>query len=154
MKKFLKVVGIVLGGIVLFFAALAFWSVQAISDAQERVTPFMEQSVPLVATWDVNNFEALLTPEMVESAQSEKGQKAFKYLSKVGGLKSFSAPKVLKVSSISDISGTGTDIAIVQVNAEFDNGPGVFTFTLLETDSGYLIQGINLNSDFFLEEGN
>ncbi|TDO96188.1 hypothetical protein [Marinomonas balearica] len=152
MKKFLKIVGVVVVVIITTFAILAFLMFNSISDTNEKAIPFIEESMPLVTTWNMDNFGELLTPETLQNLRSERGQKVITSLSRIGDLKSFKKPTFVKSTSSANSEGTGGKTAIYTVEAEFENGQGLFTFTLLESESGYLIHGIHLNSDFFMEQ--
>jgi len=151
-KKFLKAVGILVVVFIIFISGLLYWSASETDELTAEVTPFIETSMPLVTTWDVDKFKHLVSPEGLASFESEKGRRIIAYVSKVGSLKSFDKPIFVKSTSTASTSGKGRTIATFTVKARFENGDGVLTFTLVRTGSSYLILGINLSSDIFLEE--
>ena len=152
MKKFLKFVGISVVVLVVVISSLLYWAASETDELTAEVTPFIETSMPLVATWDLDKFKHLLSPEGLAGFESERGRKITAFISQVGKLESFDKPIFVKSTSTASTSGEGRSIAIFTVQARFENGDGVLTFTLVRTGSSYLIQSINLSSDIFLEQ--
>ena len=151
MLKILKVLGVIVFVCILLIGGMFYWAAHETHQVKAEVTPFLKKSVPLIATWDVANFEHLFTAEGKENIQSEQGLKVINYLSKLGALKAFEEPTFIKSTSSVTTKTGSSDVAIFIVQAQFENGGGLFTFTLMRTDSGYLIQAVNLNSEYFLE---
>ncbi|MDD1781174.1 hypothetical protein LRP49_08140 [Enterovibrio sp. ZSDZ35] len=146
MRQALKVIGITLGILYLLFAVFVIWSRISIEEAQKKAIPFVTESMPLIGNWNFDEFAFLLTPGALDTFRSERGQKITAYMSKIGELKAFNEPEVLNVSS----STEDIDTVTLKVDAEFENGLGTVMIVLIETESGYLIHRIHLNTDFFL----
>lgn len=150
-KKFLKIIGISIVAFIVIIVGILFWADYKSEEVIAEATPFIEESMPLVTTWNVDNFRHLFTPEGLAGFDSEKGRKITAYLSKVGQLKSFDTPVFVESNSIVTASGDRKNIVVFTVKARFENGDGALTFILVRTGVNYLIQGVNLNSDVFLE---
>lgn len=151
MKKFFKVLAILFALTVVFIGGLLFWAISQKSEVTAEATPFIEESVPLISTWKISQFEHLFSIEGRAAFNGEEGQKVIEYLSKIGGLKSFDSPVFVRTKSSVAISGESKEIAIFTVEAKFENGAGLFTFVLSKEDSKYKIDRINLSSNAFLD---
>lgn len=147
MKKFFKILGILVVVSALLFGAVLFWAVSKTNEVKAEATPFIEESIPLISTWEVSKFEHLLSTKGRTTINNKEGQKVLKYLSKIGGLKSFKPPVFIKSTSSIKTSNRSREIAIFTVEAEFENGVGIFTFVLSKADSKYKIDSINFNSN-------
>ena len=151
MKKFFKVFAILVALTVVLIGGLLIWAASQTSEVTAEATPFIEESVPLISTWEISQFEHLFSIEGRSALNSDEGQKVIEYLSKIGGLKSFDSPTFVKSKSSVATSGESKEIAIFTVEAKFENGAGLFTFVLSKVDSEYKIDRINLNSNAFLD---
>ncbi|CAH7054693.1 conserved hypothetical protein [Vibrio chagasii] len=151
MKKFFKVLAILVALTVVFIGGLLFWAASQTSKVTTHATPFIEESVPLISTWEISQFEHLFSIEGRSALNSDEGRKIIEYLSKIGGLKSFDSPAFVKSKSSVTAGGESKEIAIFTVEAKFENGAGLFTFVLSKVDSAYKIDRINLNSNAFLD---
>ncbi|PSU50207.1 hypothetical protein C9J12_05600 [Photobacterium frigidiphilum] len=152
MGKFLKVVGAIILTIAVLVVSLMYWASTETQEVTDAATPFIEESLPLFTTWDATQFEHLFTPDGLAAVQSDKGKKIINYISKVGKLNTFEPPVFVKsTSSISTTSGS-REIAIFTVHAQFENGAGDLTLKLVRSESGYLFETVNVNSDVFLEQ--
>lgn len=149
MKQFLKYL---LGGLlvlVVVFGGFFLWIGMKSSEITAAVSPTIEKSVPLVATWDIEQFKHLVSPDALYAFENEKGKKIFRYFSKIGKLKSFAKPKLVRSQSSTSENGT---YVIFSVEAIFEKGSGLLTLVLVPSDNNeYLIRSVNLNSDVFFD---
>ncbi|EHK2884773.1 hypothetical protein J7H88_004436 [Vibrio parahaemolyticus] len=151
MKKFFKILAMLVALFAVLIGGLLFWAASQTSEVTAEATPFIEESVPLISTWEISEFEHLFSIEGRSALNSEEGQKVIVYLSKMGGLRSFESPVFIKSKSSVTTSGGSKEIAIFTVKAKFENGVGLFTFVLSKADSKYKIDRMNLNSNAFLD---
>ncbi|HCG8429559.1 TPA: hypothetical protein NKA19_004587 [Vibrio parahaemolyticus] len=151
MKKFFKVLAMLVALSVVLIGGLLFWAASQTSEVTAEATPFIEESVPLISTWQISKFEHLFSIEGRSALNSEEGQKVIEYLSKIGELRSFESPVFIKSKSSVATSGGSKEIAIFTVEVKFENGVGLFTFVLSKADSKYKIDRIDLHSNAFLD---
>lgn len=151
MSNFFRVVGIFVISLVIIGIGVFFWLSKSISTHTEYATPFVEEAVPKITSWNLNKFEHLLTNSTLVLFQSKKGEKTLRFLSKVGALVSFEEPKIVKTSKVSNTENGTRNLVIFQVVAHFVKGEGLLTITLVENNKNYLIESIYLNSDSLLD---
>ena len=150
-KKFLKIIGSFFLVVVVLLICVAIWFSFNASKYEEVAKPYLETNMPIVASWDFEKLKPLLTPESLESFETERGQKIFKMFSKLGGLKSFEEPQFLGAKTGVSVGNGAYDVVNFSMHGHFDAGDALFTITLAKDNESYLIHYININSDAFIE---
>ncbi len=107
--------------------------------------------MPIVASWDFERLKPLLTPESLETFETDRGQKIYKMFSKLGQLKSFDEPKFLGAKTGASVGAGAYDIVNFTMLGHFESGDALFTITLATNNDSYLIHYININSDAFIQ---
>ncbi|MBE1275522.1 hypothetical protein [Enterovibrio baiacu] len=151
MKKFFKMLCVFTAIAIFGFASLWYWSFTSIEETKAKAIPFIQQNMPLIMTWDAEQFSEILTPEALAIFQSERGKKISAYLSTIGKLVRHDEPEFVQIKSSVNTSGNGIELAIFRVPALFENGSGLLTIMLVEENGEYLFHHIQLNSDFFIK---
>lgn len=151
MKKVFKVLGVLVVSIAVIAGGFFTWATFKTQEVTSAATPFIEKNLPLITTWDIDQFDHLFTEVGLESLKSEQGQKIIRYLAKIGEMKSFETPVFIKSSSKLSTKTGKQEVAIFTVEAVFENGPGIITLSLVHQNSQYLFHGVHLNSNYYLD---
>lgn len=84
MVKVLKVLGYIAIAVILLFITVVTWSHYSLNSAKEDSLPFVEMSMPVVSTWNIDTFEHLLHPDAKPIFAEEKTHKMFNLISRLG----------------------------------------------------------------------
>lgn len=151
MKNVLKSIGKFLLGLFVIIIILIVWAAITSSKHTEHGTPYLNKHIPLISTWDFEQLRTELTPEALESFETERGQKLFNYFSKLGKAKSFEQPKFVNSTSSVTTENGSQEIAVFTMGGQFENGYATFTVTLEANDYQYKIRHLKITSDAFIE---
>ena len=152
--KTLKKIGIGCGSLVII-AILCIAVIAIVINAKKNkydkiVFPFIEEALPVLATWEAEQFEKYWIDEILENADQEQLKRLFKTYSKLGKLKTYEDPIFLQV-------GTSTDLEYssyvnYQMTCEFENGKALLSWTFVPINKGKIkVWSLHINSDVFLE---
>ncbi len=150
-KKLLKIVGAFVLAILVFNAGAIAWYNMSGSKKIEVAKHYVEENIETVVTWDLEQFQSLLTPTALESLQTEKGRKALKIFSKLGKLKSIEEPKLEKGEFRLGTSNSSYDIITFSTLGHFQADDALITITLSKVKNSYSIHSFKVSSDAFFE---
>lgn len=150
-KKLLKIFGSFFLVLIVLFVCFGVWYAINSSKYTEVAQPFLEKNMPAVVSWDFEQFRPLLTPEALKEFETERGQKVYKFFSKLGALKSFEEPQFLGAKTGASVREGAYDVVNFSMLGHFEAGDALFTVTLAAEGGSYLIHYIYVNSDAFLE---
>ncbi|MGH1439932.1 MAG: hypothetical protein ACRBBR_07480 [Cellvibrionaceae bacterium] len=146
MKKVLKWIGIVIGSVFLLIGILVFWLFSSQQKHNKIAIPYIEETVPVISTWDANKSINYFSEEAQKSFSSEDFNKVMKFLSKMGELQSLGVPQFQTVSSSVTASNGKQVLVRYLVPAEYENGTAEITITLEYNNKRYRYYSFNLNS--------
>ncbi len=150
-KRFLKIIGSFFLVLIVILVCIGIWSAINSSKYTELAKPYIEKNMPAVVSWDFEQLRPLLTPESLKEFKTERGQKVYKYFSKLGSLKSLEEPQFLGAKTGVSVSHGAYDIVNFSILGQFEAGTAHITLTLAKSGDSYLIHYIHINSDAFLE---
>jgi hypothetical protein len=151
MKQFFKNLGFGLLSVVVFFIAIiVFTSIVGINK-EETFPPYIEEAVPKLATWDIEQYKLLMTQHGMESATPEQWQLYLQKLKKLGKLQSIGAPKLLKSRVATSLSRGNTTYAVYLVPLIFDTGKAHVQLGLQHNNGKVQIYSIRFLSDLLLK---
>ena len=151
MKTFFKVVGIICTVIVALLIVLIVTASMSSTGADERFKPFIKETIPKLATWDRQPYQALMTEEGFGALNDNQWNLYLSKVSRLGDLVSIGEPEQQSIVS-SSRTGSGSSVtAEYLVPVEFDTGPAHITLRLIEQDDAIRVHYIKLHSDLLLE---
>lgn len=151
MKRFFKIIGIICTVIVALLILLIVVAAMNSSDADEQFTPFINEAIPKLASWDRQPYQDLMTEEGFSALSDNQWNLYLSKVSRLGHLVSIGEPEQQSVVSSSYTSSGSSVKAQYLVPVEFDTGPAHITLTLIEQDEQIRIHYIKLHSDLLLE---
>lgn len=131
--------------------ASLFLLVSAKKSKYDRIAvPFLEESIPVLSTWNSDMFESFWAAEVKEKVEPERMKKLFGMYQKLGDLKSYNEPQFQQVmASTGNPYGSFVTYSII---AEYENGKARITCVLVPTKSdGLKYWKLQINSDAFLD---
>ncbi len=139
----------------LMTAGLIFYTVRFNMNAEnfdEAAVPYLNNAIPILASWQYSELEPLLSPQAREKLGTERGQAAYQLFTKLGRFKSMDKPQ-FQSDSYANTEGLG-DIQIISysIAADFESGPATVKMNLASTsDEIYYIHQFGIHSDVFAE---
>ncbi len=150
-RKFLKIIGSFFLVLIVIFICIGIWSAINSSKHMKVAKPYLDKNMPTAMSWDFEKLKPLLTPEALKEFETVRGQKIYKYFSKLGVYKSFKEPNFLGAKTGVSVTEGGYDLLTFSMLGHFEAGEAMVIVTLAPKDDSYLIHHININSDAFLE---
>jgi hypothetical protein len=111
----------------------------------DTAIPYIKKVVPQISQWDLNTAKPLFAQLTLDNMSDETLSKALEWFSPLGALKTMDAPQFMNTNSITEGEGTGQEIIIYLVTAQYEHDEAQITLKLLETDPGYEIYNINIS---------
>lgn len=152
LKKILLILGAVLLGILLCFAAIKGYTVYQASQYDPVAIPFLQKVIPEISTWQEDTIRENMSPEALENTTPERFAAIVDRFARLGVLKSFSTPHFEEVSetrSGNAISGSGpaTTIVTYVADAVYENGDATINFKLAVRDNGLEVEYFTIQSE-------
>ena len=149
-KKPLKLAGSFALILMVAFAVVGIGFNLYASKYLDAATPYLEQNMPAVVSWDFERLKPLLTPESRAVFETEQGQRVYKMFSKLGRLTSLDAPKFLNAKAGVALDKEPYEVINFSILGHFEAGDVEITLTLVTAGDSYQIDYINMGSDAFL----
>ncbi|WP_319557503.1 hypothetical protein [Thiomicrorhabdus sp.] len=150
-KKILKIVGSFFLVLIILIIAAAIWYSFKSSEYTSDAKPFLQEHMPSILSWDYQKLKPLLAESALEEFETERGQKTYRFFSKLGPLKSLGEIQFTNASSGVDINQGAYDVVTFTMPGYFESGEAQISITLTKTDSSYRVNYLQINSDVFLE---
>ena len=151
MTKFFKYLGFGVLSIVVFFVAIFVIASIGGVDTEDTFPPYIEETVPKLTTWNVEQYNLLMSQQAKESATSEQWQLYMDMYTKLGELKSIGLPE-LQNSEVEFNLVTGrTTYVVYLVPLSFDTGEAHVQLGLLHNDGSIEINSVRFFSDLLFK---
>ncbi|WP_211224925.1 hypothetical protein [Neptunomonas japonica] len=151
MKKFFKYLGFgVLSVVVFFVAIIVITSVGGI-DKEETFPPYIEEAIPKLTTWEIEQYKLLMSKEGMEAATPEQWQLYLNMFKKLGTLQKVGTPE-LQNSRVASMTSSGTTTyATYLVPLTFDTGEAHVQLGLQHNSETIEINNVRFLSDLLLK---
>ena len=143
MKKFLKVVGIIILCFVLLFAAIGFYVSTKSSEYESTAVPFIYEVIPKISSWNIDVFKKYSTAESNAASSDEDLSKLLRWFTKLGKLENVGQPVLKSIMN-------GNKLTYI-VPVKYETGDATITLQLHDTDGEFLIHFFNLDSMALVE---
>ncbi len=151
MKKFFKYLGFGLLSVVVFFVAIiAITSIGGI-DKEETFPPYIQETVPKLTTWDIEQYKLLMSQKGMESATPEQWQLYLDMFKKLGQLQSIGVAELQNSRVASTVATGNTTYAVYLVPLSFDTGEAHVQLGLQHNDGKVEINSVRFLSDLLLK---
>ena len=151
MKKFFKYLGYGMLSVVAFFIAIfVITSISGI-DKEETFLPYIEEAVPKLTTWDIDQYELLMSKKGFESGTPIEWQFYLDTFQKLGILQKVGVPNFQNSRIELKLSSGSTTYAIYLVPLVFDTGKAHVRLVLQHSSGKTEINSVRFFSDLFLE---
>jgi hypothetical protein len=150
-KRILKWIGIFVSGLVILFVLAAVYSGYKSTQYDETAIPYIEQVIPIISEWDVDQARSYFTSKALENTSEEDFQKLFRWLSKMGKLLSLGEPQFSNVTSGATLSEGSITIVTYTVPAEYEYGEALITIRLVDLGDSFEIYYFNLSSTALMD---
>jgi len=147
MKKFFKYLGFGVLSVVVFFVAIIVITSIGGVDKKETFPPYIEEAVPKLATWDIDQYEILMSKKGFGSATPRDWQIYLDMFEKLGVLQKVGVPNLQNSRVESKVSSGSTTYATYLVPLIFDTGEAQVQLGLQ-----YSSEKIEINSVRFLSD--
>lgn len=144
-RRSLIFIVLLLGGLLLY----SLWFGMKADRFDETAIPYLESSIPVLASWQYGQLEPLLSPEARLDFKNEKLRAAYRQFDRLGKFGSMGKPRYEKSYGAS--SGELGDVEIVeyQVPTQFESGPAIIKIKLVADGESYYIQHFGIHSEKF-----
>ncbi|MCG7563723.1 MULTISPECIES: hypothetical protein [Pseudoalteromonas] len=134
--KVLKVLGIGISSIFVFFIGIAIITGLNKADPDETFIPFLEQQMPQVTNWDLDFIQSLMIEQAVSSATPEQWQMYIEKISTLGKLEHIEGIQLENMNTRTSFTGNTTTTAVYLLSLQFSTGPAHARLILLHTEEG------------------
>lgn len=124
--------------LIVFFMFIAGSSSEFRTENQYFVTKFMRD---FSEKWDINDVKDDLSNQMLAQIDSLNGQFALNYFKSLGKLKSIRNFELNNYRT-----STNGETGVFLFKAKFENADTLVTFTLVKTDKGRKVNGLNIQA--------
>lgn len=150
--KVLKILGIGITSIFVFFIGIAVITGLNKADPKETFIPFLEQQMPRVTNWDLDFIQSLMIEQAVSSATPEQWQMYIEKVSTLGKLERIDAIQLENMSARTPFTGNTTTTAVYLLSLQFSTGPAHARVILVHTEEdGVQVQHINFLADRLMQ---
>lgn len=146
MKKFLKILGIIILLIVLGIGGIIGWFKYEQYKYASTAVPFIQQVVPEIAQWNPEVLKSYMVPEALASTSDADLVKLFAWFKKLGTLESLQEPQFLNVFKGFSSEKGSQKIITYSIPANFNAGEAIITIRLLDQGESFKIYQFNINS--------
>lgn len=151
MKKFFKYLGFGVLSVVIFFVAIiAITSIGGINK-EETFTPYIEEAIPKLTTWDIEQYKLLMSEQGMNAATPEQWVLYLNRFQKLGKLQSVGVPELENSKVTSTVSTGTTTYAEYLIPLTFDTGKAHVRLVLLHNDEKVEINSVRFLSDLLLK---
>jgi hypothetical protein len=142
-QRSLIFIALLLTGLVVY----ALWFGMKADRFDETAIPYLESSIPKLASWQYEQLRPLLSPKAKLDFENKTLREAYQKFNRIGRFESMDKPHYMK--SYSGTSEKLGDIKIVeyQVSLKFDSGPSVIKIKLITDGGSYYIHHFGLHSE-------
>ena len=151
LKKVLIVLGCVFVIVVSLIVGVNVYTGYKSAKYDEIAVPYIEAAIPEISKWDKNIFNSYLSSEAKEEIDQDRLAKILKIFKQMGTLVSYEKPEFDRTHSYVAGNGESRTLDIYNVNAKYENGDGVLTFTLIEKKQALELLHFNLQSMALVE---
>jgi len=151
MKKIFKYFAIGILSLILFFVAIIVTTSISGIDKEETFFPYIEAAVPKLATWDIDQYELLLSESGFESATPGEWQHFLGMFEKLGVLQEVGVPIIENYRVETKISSGSTTYATYLVPLIFDTGDAHIRLGLQHNSDKIEINSVRFLSDRLFE---
>lgn len=151
MKKFLKYLGFGILSVVAFFIGIAVIASIGSVDNEETFPPYIAESVPKLATWDIEQYKLLMSKQGMESVTPEQWQLYLDMFRKLGQLQSVGKPELQNWRTTLTLGSGNTSYAVYLVPLTFDTGEAHVQLGLQHKDGKVEINSVRFLSDVLLK---
>lgn len=153
MKKIFKYLGFGALSIIVFFVAIiAITSIGGV-DNEKVFPPYIEDAVPKLTTWNIEQYKLLMSKNGIEAATSEQWQLYLNMFKKLGQLRAVGTPELQNSKVVSTVGAGTTTYAVYLVPLTFDTGEAHVQLGLQHNDGNVEINSIRFLSDLLLKQG-
>lgn len=145
-KKVLIGLGCIFTFIALIIIGVNVYTGYKAAEYDKTAIPYIEASISEISKWDKDIFYKHLASEAKKDINQEKMEKIFQLFSKMGPLISYEEPEFTKVQSYVVKNGETRSIITYDVNAKYENGDALLTFTLIGKSETLELFYFNLES--------
>ena len=114
--------------------------------------PYIEMAVKEISLWNSGEVKKLMAPEVLANIPDEKFDRAIKFFSQLGALKSMDEPDFKKVF-IDQKTEIGTHTLLeYDIDAIYENGEAEINLKLLDRNGAYELYRFNFSSKTLMPE--
>lgn len=151
MKKFFKFLAFsVLGLVTLLVGIIVFGSMGG-ADNDETFIPFIEDAIPKLTTWDIQEYKLLMSKKGMEAATPAQWELYIDLYATLGSLQGIGEPRLKNWQVKSMIPAGVTTHAIYVVPLVFDTGEAGVELVLQHKEDKVEINSVSFLSDLLLK---
>lgn len=147
MKKFLKYLGFGLLSVFLCFIGIITITTIFKPDHKEVFEPFIQEAIPRLASWDIQEYQSIMSTEGYQSATEEQWHHILQMFAKLGTYQQCLEPELLSTKTFINTKSGIITHAVYQVPILFDTGLAHVKLSLLYDDGEVKAHGIKYLSD-------
>lgn len=151
MRNFFKYLAFGALSVAVFFVAIIVITSIGGVDKEEAFPPYIEETIPKLTTWDIDQYELLMSKKGFESATSGEWQIYLDMLEKLGILQKTGVPKLQNSRIESKISSGSTTYVTYLVPLIFDTGEAQVELGLQHNSEKIEINSVRFLSDRLFE---
>jgi hypothetical protein len=148
LRRTLIFIGLMLAGLVLY----AVWFGIKADRFDETAIPYLEAAMPMVASWQYQQLQPLLSPGARLDFENEKVRSAYEAFSQLGQFQSMDKPRYSASQKASSKELGDVEVVEYQVALQFDSGPALIRIKLLADGESYFVHHFSIQSEIFITD--
>lgn len=112
-----------------------------------RVTPYIQEVLPKISTWDPEIVKQCMAPEVLKTVTDENLRNIMKALAQIGELQSIKEMKFKKKATGGAGDLVQEPVITYTVNAQYSSGDATVTISLLDKGDSYEVYHFNFESE-------
>ena len=146
-KKLLVLFGGVLTCVIIILIGLNVYTGRQAALYDDKAVPYIKAAIPEISKWDKDIFYSYLSSEAKKKIDQDNLVKIFEVFKKMGPLVSHEEPEFERSQPFGSVKGEEKTLVVYNVDATYENGDALLTFTLVDGNDTLKLQYFNLQSE-------
>ena len=148
LKRTLIFFGLMAAGLIFYVV----WFNMKAESYDKTAIPYLNDAIPRLTSWQLNELEPLLSAQAREKLSSEQGKAAYEHFTQLGQYKSMGKPQYKSENPGQTEELGNFRIATYNVPVEFESGPAMIKINLATTEDKIYIHQFGIHSEVFAEQ--
>ena len=139
--------GGVLTCVIIILAGIKIHTGRQAAQYDNKAIPYIKAAIPEISKWDKDIFNSYLSSEAKRKIDPDNLLKIVEVFKKMGALVSFEEPEFESTQPYGLVKGEEKTLIVYNVDAKYENGDALLTFTLVDGKDRLELHYFNMQSE-------